>query len=137
MGKCHVKVTLKKVAYLGDDIGNDWEYRIRVAPGRWVVIPEHTLNHGTSENRNDVLFEGIYGECHQNIPFRVSIWAKEHDLFFSDFNKPSITNVTLGCPNRNTITFPHFVDERFTLFGRDTARLNFSIEFLLVCEEEN
>ncbi|WP_299524320.1 hypothetical protein [Winogradskyella sp.] len=142
MSQCHIKVVLTKVTYQGDDIGNDWEYAIRILSnpnGRWVRIPLHTLNHGASENRNDVLYESIRENCDQQFIFRVALWAKEHDLFFDDFARPSIHpntgNISLNCPNVNVFPFVHKVNERFTLFGTDTAQLKFDIQFLLYCND--
>ena len=134
MSSCNIKITLKRVSYQGEDIGNDWEYRCRFLPGgRWIRIPEHILDHGRTENRNDIIFNGPHGDCDTQVEFALLVWAREHDLFFDDYNRPTRTQFSFPCPSNNLLDISHSVDERFTFFGTDTAQLSFRFEIELTC----
>ncbi|QLH05848.1 hypothetical protein [Nitrosopumilus ureiphilus] len=70
---CEVEVRLTAVTYQGDNVGNDWKYKIKVDGGVQKNISEHILDHNNFESRNDLLLKKKYGKCGDKLV--LSFWV--------------------------------------------------------------
>lgn len=109
----------------GSDIGNDWEYRI-IAHGVTTDIPEHTLNPGRSEGRNDSVLDRNYGETDEAVVDLV-VEGIEVDTFSDDVGSSS-QQIRIPCPGTKLVNVVVNVTE-----GGSTAILHFLFEIRATC----
>ncbi len=131
--QCIIKVTLTSITHSGDNIGDDWSYRINVN-NRRKVYPERSGRGrpGRNELPNPHTWT-IRGPCGTPKWVRIEARAREHDLFFDDVGR-EIKNRLVECPNQAGIGFGYdenvevAVSEWFT--GNHFVTFQFRVEVM-------
>jgi hypothetical protein len=128
--QCHLRIIATSVEYLGDNVGNDWKFRLSaVIPllpfglGPERGVGEHRLEHGTSERLDIVLYEQTFPTCLTGTTIPVYIQATEVDILWDDTGSAQADIVT--SPMEGTRDFVVEVPVSETATG--TARLRFTI----------
>jgi len=125
--RCRVKITLLRVQYNGDDIGNDWRYNVTVM-GQTKRYSERTLDHNRSDPIGDILYDQQLGFCEQTVSIDIYVEAIEVDPFVDDVGSNSKT-VNAPCPSQRIEELTVGVKE-----GDKTARMKFVFNVELFCE---
>jgi hypothetical protein len=97
MASCVITVTLNSISHFGDNIGNDWSYRVKVK-NHIFSIPEKS-NRG-KPGINYLKYPHTWtipGRCDKPQWVRIEASAREHDLFFDDVGRET-RNVLVECP---------------------------------------
>jgi hypothetical protein len=99
-----ITISILKESVDGDDIGSDWTYKVQAEvqigdePTRGeIVVPKHTLRHGTSQTPDVGPIAIAGGACGERTTVKLRLWATEVDLVVDDDGYQS-TEVTVDCP---------------------------------------
>ena len=109
---CKVKVTLQTVTYNGENIGDDWRYKITVH-GKATDVAEHTFGPPPdSESLELVVFNGVIGKKNTDVKVHIVVKATAVDSFDND-NAQEEATYTEHCPSTDTqsITVNVYEDE--------------------------
>lgn len=130
---CHVTVKLVEVQYNGADIGNDWEYQVRVDT-TVTNIAEHIVNHPQSDFPDKTVFDGIKGKCGDTVSLEFSVNATEVDAGPNDrgHGGNTATFVCDGTEYSHSVTVSVTEDYFFGTGG--TASMKFVFKIKTKCE---
>lgn len=96
---CHVVVTLNRVTYDGDDIGEDWAYQV-IVQGSATDFPTHSFRQNEAETPNRVVFDQETGPCPGTVPLTITVQATSVGLIYSTTGiTPRL--VSFNCPNQS------------------------------------
>jgi len=127
--RCKVRVTLARVDYNGNDIGDDWSYDILVEK-TITKVKEHTVTHATSDHLSRLVYEDIKGHCGDHVTLDISVNITEHDAVYDDHGSRALRTSFVcgdGASYTQTLTVEAYE------YWNGTAKLKFVFEIETHC----
>ncbi|UCD92383.1 MAG: hypothetical protein JSV43_00150 [Methanobacteriota archaeon] len=133
---CRVTVTLKSITYTGDDVGDDWLIRTRVAKGKssggtktWLPGDKSSmeLNHSETTNINTVVFDGVIGKKGDLVWIRIYAKAWEFDPLDDDESSDEWEFSVEHCPYTEEVKITLLVTD-YDIFGGYLGKLELTFE---------